>query len=108
MEEIQAGQIIAELVKHGWEKAAEDVSHAVIARRSVRTFRGLDFAKVKPLIRFEDGDVGLSAEFISKGENALSGCTVYIANPDDIVGKVAEFCADVLIALSHAFSVRMA
>lgn len=108
MAKVTAEQIVAELVKHGWEKAPSDIEHVVIARRPVQTFRGEQFAKVKPVVFFEDGVCSLSAEFISRGENALSLCSAYLTSPDELAAKVAEFHDKVMKGLDEAFSVRMA
>lgn len=101
-------QIIAELIKHGWEVDPRDNPNAVIARLQVKTFRGMDSAKVHPVIAFEGGDVAVRAEFTSRGENALACCCAYIKTEDEVPTKISDFHADVLKNLSEAFSVRIA
>ena len=101
-------EIIAELVKHGWGVDPRDNSNVVIARLPVQTFRGVDFAKVHSPTVSEEGAVSVRAEFISKGENALAFCCVYIDSKDEIPVKTAQFNTEILKNLSQAFSVRMA
>jgi hypothetical protein len=100
--------VITELVKHGWEVAPENISHVVIARLPVKTFKGMDYAKIHPVTVFEEGDIAVGGEFTSKGENVLALCRAYIKTEAEIQSKIAEFHAEVTKSLSGAFSVRMA
>lgn len=101
-------QIIEALIEHGWTVDPRDNPKAVIARLPVKTFRGMDSAKVHPVITFEEGGVAVRAEFISRGENALATCCAFIKTEDEIRIRIGEFHAEVLKHLSQAFSVRMA
>jgi hypothetical protein len=103
---IQA-RIVEELMRYDWE-LAPDVAHVVLVRRQVHTFRGEQFAVIRPLRWFEEGDCWLRANFESRGENALALCHAYIADASEVTEKVAEFHAEVMKGLSEAFSVRMA
>jgi len=109
MERTLQDQIVAELIKQGWEAAPKDLSHVVVAQLAVNTFRSKkEFAKIHPIIVFEDGIIAVEGEFISKGDNVLSLCCAYIKTPEEIPSKIATFHKDVLKCLSQAFSVRMA
>jgi len=100
--------ILAELIKHGWEVDPRDNPNVVIAHLPVKTFRGMDTAKIRPVIVFEEGDVAVRAEFTCRGDNALACCCAYIKNEDEIPSKILEFHADVVMKLSETFSVRIA
>lgn len=105
---IKKDQIVAELVKHGWQIAPKDIAHAVIARKEVKTFKGTDFANIAPIIVFEGGDVAVMANFTSRGENVLALCRAFIKDNNEIPSQIAAFHEDVMKNLSQAFSVRMA
>jgi hypothetical protein len=101
-------QIIAELMKHGWEVDPKDNTNVIIARLVVKTFRGIDFAEAHPVTVFDDGVVAVKAAFISKGENTLALCRAYIKTIDEIPARIADFNTEVSKHLSQAFSVRIA
>lgn len=108
MKSIFERQVLAELGKHGWKVDPRDNPNVVIARRAVKTFKGIDSAMIHPVAVTEDGLAIVSAEFISKGENALSLCRAYLRTLDDIPVKIAVFHEEVMKSLSQAFSVRLA
>lgn len=99
--------IAAALASHGWEHIEAD-SRIQVATRPVMTFYGEGKARVMPISVDESGIHYLRAEFISRGENALSLCGVMIVNAKEVEAKVAEFQQNVDHYLPQAFSVRIA
>jgi len=101
-------KIITELKSLGWTQATEREDHVCCAKRSVSTFRGIDFAHIDP-ISYDKiyGTYHLSATFITKEENALSLCHSYIKEGDDISSAVSIFHDRVMVSLSNAYSIRI-
>jgi len=102
-------KIISILRGVGWLVATEREDHICCAKRIVNTFRGMDFAHINP-ISFDEvyGIYHLSASFITKEENALSLCHCYFKEGDDIESKISIFHDRVMVALSNAYSIKIA
>lgn len=102
-------KVITEMEKYGWVKANDDVAHVVIAKLEVTTFKGKDFADLNKIMQFENGTFYVKANFVSKGENVLAGCSMYISESLDDIETVAKaFNEELVSRLNDAFSVRMA
>lgn len=102
-------KVISEMEKYGWQKAPDDVSHVVIAKLEVTTFRGIDYAELSKVMQFENGTFYVKASFVSKGENVLAGCSMYISENFGNIEDIAKtFNDELLLRLEGAYSIRMA
>ena len=100
-------QIVGELAKLGWQPAADNDTHAVIARYPVQTFRGEDFVEIRPILRDKSNISYIKASFISAGHNVLASCCAYLSSGDNLPEKIASYHADILDNLKYAYSIRV-
>lgn len=99
--------IVESLTKFGWKMENPD-SKIQVATMPVMTFVGVQQVVINPIQVDEDGVHYLSANFVSRGENALRSCRAYVSETDlNIEDKLKQFHEDVLKGISNAFSVRV-